>query len=636
MARRLREATGSLDVAGRASAVTFRRAVILLTENGAVLVEGGTALDECAATFDFSAGDPEAVIDGLTALNAGVATALRSLESAGTPFDLSVSCPGGSVRVSGRTSGALAMVAFWRESPSTTMLPAARTGSQVGARADLARQVEAQSLILNAAADAVAIFGPDRRLSYHNGAFAKLWGLEPAWLAEGPSHGAVLDRLRQDRRLPEAADYGLFKTQELSRHERLDPAPESIWRVGGERTLRVLSLPHPAGGLILMFSDITPEMRLNSQFNHLILVQKATLDKLTDAVAVFGPDGRLKLHNEAFQTFWSIPAPVLAATPSFDDIVDRCVARLHDMAFWRALKGRVTDLDPGVRGAARGEAMTSDGRWLAWQSRPLPDGATLVSFVDGTDTRRLEGALADREAALGAAEQLKHDFVGSVSYELRTPLTTILGYAELLEEADEGLSARARSWVASVREAAADLARSVEDILTFAQIDSGDLTLELSQTDVGALLAGAASRWRGQAEQGGVSLDLAIDDGECVILADPESLTRVVDHLIEHALKQTPSGGGVMLSARRAFGEVCLEVTDTGRGIPFHVQARIFDRFSGEEGAGAGLGLALVKALVELHGGWVTVESAPGAGAAFACHLPVAGQAEPDVARALA
>ena len=101
----------------------------------------------------------------------------------------------------------------------------------------------------------------------------------------------------------------------------------------------------------------------------------------------------------------------------------------------------------------------------------------------------------------------------------------------------------------------------------------------------------------------------------------------MLDHLIEHALRQTPAGGRVTLSARRAFGEVCLQVSDTGRGIPFHVQARIFDRFSGEEGAGTGLGLALVKAVVELHGGWVAVESTPGAGATFACHLPEAGQA---------
>jgi signal transduction histidine kinase len=306
------------------------------------------------------------------------------------------------------------------------------------------------------------------------------------------------------------------------------------------------------------------------------------------------------------------------------------VARLHDLAFWRALKGRITDLDPGVRAPAQGEALTADQRRVAWQSRPLPDGATLVSFVDVTDTRRLEGAVRDRESALAAAERLKREFVSSVSYELRTPLTTILGYAELLERTEQGLSARARDWVAAVRAAATDLARSVEDVLAFAELDAGEMTLKLGQADIATLLGTAAARARDRAASAGVDLEVASQDDPGVVVADADSLGRVLDHLIDHALNQTPSGGRVILSARRAFGEVCLEVSDTGRGIPFHVQARIFDRFSGEDGAGAGLGLALVKALVELHGGWVAVESAPGAGATFSCHLPEGGQLDPD------
>ena len=92
--------------------------------------------------------------------------------------------------------------------------------------------------------------------------------------------------------------------------------------------------------------------------------------------------------------------------------------------------------------------------------------------------------------------------------------------------------------------------------------------------------------------------------------------------MIENALLQTPPGGTITLTARRALSEVQLQVSDTGRGIPFHVQAHIFDRFVGRDRGGPGLGLALVKALIELHGGWVALESEPGQGATFTCHLP--------------
>jgi len=119
-----------------------------------------------------------------------------------------------------------------------------------------------------------------------------------------------------------------------------------------------------------------------------------------------------------------------------------------------------------------------------------------------------------------------------------------------------------------------------------------------------------------------------------VIRADERRLSQVLDHLVGNAIRSTPEGGEVTLDARRALGEVQVRVRDTGRGIPFHVQAHIFDRYVGRDRGGPGLGLALVKALVELHGGWVALESEPGNGATFTCHLPeiaYGGAAAPEL-----
>jgi signal transduction histidine kinase len=497
------------------------------------------------------------------------------------------------------------------------------TDAQAGAEI-LQRQAAAHELILGQIGDAVAIFDRDRRLAFHNAAFAALWDLEPAFLAERPSHAEWLDHLRQRRRLPETVDYAAFKARELARHGELEVSPETIWRLPDERTLRVVGQPEPRGGLTMLFSDITPELRLKTQFNHLIQVQKATLDKLTDAVAVFGADARLKLHNEAFERFWEINGGQLALAVDFDGVVDLCRRRVHDLQFWRELKGRITDPDPRARAAVSGELETADRRIVAHQSRPLPDGATLISFADVTDTRRLEGALSDREAALAEAERLKREFVGSVSYELRTPLTTILGYAELLEREAEALDARHRGHVAAIRSAAAQLSRSISDVLDMAEIDAGEMTLEVEDVDVATLIGGAIERWSGEAREGAVTL-AAEGGGEGapgLIRGDPKRLAEVLDHLTENALRHTPPGGAVTLLAEHAPGEIRLQVADTGRGIPFHVQAHIFDRFGRQDRGGPGLGLALVKALVELHGGWVALESEPGAGATFTCHLP--------------
>jgi signal transduction histidine kinase len=490
----------------------------------------------------------------------------------------------------------------------------------------LRSQAQAQDQTLNQIREGVAIFGRDRRLQFHNAAFAELWGLEPAWLAERPNHGELLDRLRQRRRLPESADYAKWRAGELAAYAEL-AASEDLWRLPDARTLRVVRQPHPWGGLLLLFSDMTDELKLKAEFNALIQVQQATLDKLTDAVAVFSSDGRLKLHNEAFERFWGVTAAELAAAADFDGVEELALRRLHDRQFWRDLKARVTDPEPKARAPISDELVTADARIVAFQSRPLPDGATLIGFSDVTDTRQLEGALREREAALAEAERLKREFVGNVSYELRTPLTTIIGYSELLERGGEGLSERGRGHVAAVRSAAIQLGRSIDDVLDIAQIDAGEMGLDLEDVNVGRLLEAAALRWSPYADNGGVLLTVAAGADVGLIRGDSRRLGQMLDHLIENGLRQTPAGGLVTLAADRGGGEVRLIVSDTGRGIPFHVQAHIFDRFVGRDQGGPGLGLALVKALVELHGGWVALESEPGAGATFTCHLPEAAQA---------
>ncbi|HEY3695245.1 sensor histidine kinase [Phenylobacterium sp.] len=494
-------------------------------------------------------------------------------------------------------------------------------------REQLKRQTEANDETLNHIADAVAIFSQAKRLIFYNTAFANLWGLEPAWLSERPTHSEVLDRLRQRRRLPESADYARWKAAELGRYESLEAGADDLWSLPDGRTLRVVRQPHPLGGLLVLFSDITGELKLKSQYNAQIQVQQATLDKLNDAVAVFGSDGRLRLHNEAFERFWNVTPVQLDLAGDFEGVVELCIPRLHDLQFWRELKGRVADPDPGARAPMTGEVKTSDSRIVLYQSRPLPDGATLIGFTDVTDARRLESALAERSAALADAERLKRDFVGNVSYELRTPLTTIIGYSELLERSGENLSERGRGHAAAVRAAATQLARSIDDVLDMAQIDADEMALDLEDVHVAQVLREAAARWAEDARSGGVAIALEHKDDIGVIRGDAKRLGQILDHLVENAIRQTPSGGRVTVSARRALGEIQLQVADTGRGIPFHVQAHIFDRFIGRERGGPGLGLALVKALTELHGGWVALESEPGAGATFTCHLPEAAQA---------
>lgn len=493
-------------------------------------------------------------------------------------------------------------------------------------RDTLRRHVEAHDETLNHLADAVAIFGPAKRLAFHNTAFQQLFNIDAAWLDERPTHGELLDRLRQRRQLPEVMDYSGWKANELEFYGASKASPDDTWRLPDGRTLRVVRQPHPLGGILLIFSDITDELNLRSRYNAQIQVQTATLDKLSDAVAVFGSDSRMRLWNEAFENFWKLSGDSLS-DGDFDSIANLCRPLLPDPALWMGLKARVADPDPESRVPITGEGRTQDGRVVVWRTRPLPDGATLVAFSDETARRDLEQALAEKEAALAESQALKREFVGSVSYELRTPLTTIVGYSELLEAMGD-LPERSRQHAGAIRVAASHLARSIDDVLDMAQIDAGEMELVLGDVHLQSLLAKVADTVRPKVEGRGAQLNMVMDDTLAPIRADGQRITQAIEHLLENACRAVSEGGAVELALESGDNEVRIRVSDTGRGIPYHLQAHVFDRFVRRERGGPGVALALVKALVELHGGWAEVESSPGRGASFILHLPTNARAD--------
>ncbi len=631
----VRNPSGSVAVAGGTAGGC---AWLRLTPGGTAAFEApeGRPLDLLDALDDIvwvAGSQGELIWAGKAWLTAVDAPDLETANARGLSFDKSADQLARDAAAAGAPREALRWIAAGGQRRAYRIVAApAKSGEVVLRAADVTETEELREAVkrhasahddtLNHIADGVAVFTAAKRLAFHNIAFANLWGLEPAWLAESPTHGELLDRLRQRRRLPETADYAAWKARELSHYATLEQGPDELWSLPDGRTLRVVRQAHPMGGILLLFSDITGELRLKAQYNALIQVHQATLDKLNDAIAVFASDGRLRLHNEAFEQFWAISKTEIEDAGDFDGVVELCTPRLHDIGFWRDLKGRVTDPDPVSRIVTGGEARTSNDRIVAWQSRPLPDGATLIAFSDITEKRQLERAYQDRSAALAEAERLKRDFVGNVSYELRTPLTTIIGYSELLDFTGEALPAQARGYIGSVRSAATQLARSIDDVLDMAQIDAGEMALDLGDVTIAALVAEAGERFSREAAELDVSIEIVCSDEIGLIRADPQRLGQALDHLIENGLRQSHRGGVVTLTAGRAGHEITLKVNDRGRGIPFHVQAHIFDRFIGREQGGPGLALALVKAIVELHGGWVALESEPGSGSTFTLHLP--------------
>ena len=238
----------------------------------------------------------------------------------------------------------------------------------------------------------------------------------------------------------------------LEAYRAVEPK-EHRWYLPGGRALRVVTNPNPEHGVTYLFDDISERIELESRFNALNRTQSETLEALTEAVAVFGTDGRLKLHNPVFAQMWKLSPQALATRPHIDTVAGWARAllgrRLGGEEALGAIKLAVTALEHGAPVERRVERV--DGSVLDCAALPLPDGDTLVTFRDVSDSVNVERALVERNEALIAADALKSAFVHHVSYELRSPLTTIIGFAQLLDDPVIGpLNTKQREYVGHI------------------------------------------------------------------------------------------------------------------------------------------------------------------------------------------
>ena len=500
---------------------------------------------------------------------------------------------------------------------------------------DRDRHIAAHGEVLERLSTAIAIFDGDKRLLFFNGAYTRLWGLDEEWLRANPTYGEMLEALRAKRRLPEVPDFPSFKRRREALFTDLIEPHEELLHLPDERTLRMVVTPHPFGGLLFTFEDVTDAIALERSFNTLLAVQRATLDNLYEGVAVFGTDGRLKLSNPEFARLWNLGDHDLENQPHIAEIVEKTRDLYEDDGDWEGLKAHIialtSDRTPSSQRLDR-----RDRSILHWASVPLPDGATLMTYFDVTDRMRVERALRDRAEAVETADRLKSEFIANISYELRTPLTSIIGFGELLAEGIYGaLETRQNGCVEDILSSSRQLLQLIDNILDLALIEAGSIHLDLAPCDLGAALAEVVRLVERRARAKGIVVAFESDEGLDAIIADAQRVKQAIFHLLTNAIKFSPDGATVSLAVRREKDAAAITVTDSGRGITPEDQPHVFKRFwraADTRERGTGLGLALVKSFVEMHGGEVAIDSAPGRGARVTCRLPLTPEAALEAA----
>jgi signal transduction histidine kinase len=495
------------------------------------------------------------------------------------------------------------------------------------ARAAFKRFAEAQRDLLDRLSAGVAQFEADRSLSFYNQAFMRMFAMKPEWLAEAPEFERVLDRMREAGRLPEARDFRAWRDERRAWFTAPDEGQEENWMLPGGVHLRVVAQPLPDGGLLVIFEDRTEQVALASARDTLLRVRAATFDNLFEAVGVFAADGRLQLWNQKFSEVWDLDEAFLAKHPRVDQLAEAAARQLANPSRAAVIRELVR-VATQERKQRNGRVALKNGRHFEFAAVPLPDGNALFTMLDISDSRRIESALRERNEALEEADRVKTAFVANMSYELRTPLTSIGGFAEMLAGGYAGeLAPTADEYVRAILDSVARLSTLIDHVLDLTQSEAGALPLEKRPVDIRRIAREAAKAIGDAAAEKSIEVEATLEKSLGMINGDARRLRQVLDNLLNNAVRYTPKGGRVVLLGDGDPDNVRLVVSDNGPGMSLKEQARAFDRFSrgtvdGERGSSLGLGLALARQFVEAHGGTLSLLSEPGQGTAVTVELP--------------
>jgi signal transduction histidine kinase len=498
------------------------------------------------------------------------------------------------------------------------------------ARIELAHHQESQRELADRMTAGAVQFDGERQLAFFNRPFAIMAQLEPEWLAERPEFDRVLERMRENGRLPEVRDFPAWKAERRNWFTSPEEAIEEDWILSNGDHLRILGQPLPDGGLRLIFEDRTEQVRLASARDTLLRVRAATFDNLFEVISVFASDGRLYLWNRRFSELWDLDEAWLAEHPRVDELVPAMAKRLVNPTAAAQVRELVRSTTSG-RQSGTGRVSLIDGRHFDFAAVPLPDGNALFTMIDVTDSSRIEAALRERATALEEADRVKTDFVANMSYELRTPLTSIGGFGEMLQAGYAGeLPEPAADYVGAILESVERLSKLINDVLDLTQGDTKGVVLERERVDIAGMCRAAAEALRGRVDEKGQKLDLDLEPSAGSVIGDARRLRESVEHILRNAVAYTDEGGRIWLKASGDDEKATIIVVDNGPGIAAEQQEQVFARFhktgAARGEAALGLGLPLTRQFVEAHGGTVELESALGKGTSITITIPRALQ----------
>ncbi|GHU10865.1 two-component sensor histidine kinase [Alphaproteobacteria bacterium] len=504
--------------------------------------------------------------------------------------------------------------------------------SEENLSSSLDRIVTANYEVLENLSTAIAIFSENTRLVFFNGAYQKLMKLEQSWLHSKPTYAEILDERRNNRQLPEHADFQAFKKSQLALFTSITTPSQELMHLPNGNTLRTLVAPYPLGGLIFIFEDVTNSLALQRKNNTLLAVHKETIDHLQEGIAVYGSDNRMKIVNNSTIKIWDIKDKETSDLKGIhlSELLDIIKDSLDYGEDWKSFKeNSISNLTDRI--AKTGKLTKKDNSVILFSYIPLPDGAHMLSYTNITDSCIVEKAIMERSQALKAAQQLRYEFVYGISTELKEPLNALIGFAELLMHQYYGvLNDKQLEYCKYILDSSNQLYQMTNNLLEMVSVDIESSKLDMSTFSIHETINEVIATVEKRTKEKNINIITCFEDISAKFTGDRKRIKQAIFNILINAIQFTPINGKIELRLVSDDNNMKIIIKDEAIGLHVNDDVEIFKKSHKKatikyvESNTASM--PLVRSLIELHGGSLGVKADPNGNTCVICSLPIANQ----------
>lgn len=490
---------------------------------------------------------------------------------------------------------------------------------------DLDKVITANYDVLENLSTAIAIFGENTKIMFFNSAYQKLMKFESMWLHSKPTYGEILDECRNNRQLPEHADFQSFKKSQLALFTSVMAPSQELMHLPNGKTLRVLVAPYPLGGLLMMYEDVTDSLVLQRKNNTLLAVQKETIDHLHEGVIVYGSDNRFKIVNDSILKIWNVKDKTPADMKGIH--LSEMLEYIKDMidygSDWSEFReNTISNFTDRI--AKTGKMVRKDNSVVMFSYIPLPDGAHMLSYIDITDTYVVEKAIMEKNSALKEANKLRYEFISGISTELNDPINSLIGFAELLLREYYGvLNEKQTEYCKYILSSSNQLHQLVSNLLEMVLVDVDSYNLELSIFAISDVISEVVSTLEKRAREKNIEIVSVFENPDIQFNGDKKCIKQFLFNILINAMQITPINGKIEIRVVDDLDQMKIVINDLGIEKTKSGRKKSSKTYIHRIIESSTASMGLVRSLIEVHGGNLSISSDGNGGTHIVCSLPM-------------